>query len=102
MCIRDRVRYVEMVDTDLARLTGDYAGADEVLRRLERTEDRSRLPWIHFEHGVLYLTWGKLELARHELGLAVQSAGDVGSSESILGAAHANLGSCLLYTSPSP
>ncbi|HZJ66016.1 MAG TPA: CHAT domain-containing protein [Kofleriaceae bacterium] len=87
------VRYVEMVDTDLARLTGDYAGADEVLRRLERTEDRSRLPWIHFEHGVLYLTWGKLELARHELGLAVQSAGDVGSSESILGAAHANLGS---------
>lgn len=88
------IRYVDLLDSDLARLTGDYGGADAALRRLERTEDRTELPWLHFKHGLLYMSWEKLGLARHELELALQSAADAGRArDAIVGAAHANLGS---------
>src|SRR5262245_16940266 len=85
------IRHVDLLDGDLDRLTGDYASADATLRRLERTADRTELPWLHFKYGMLYMAWEKLELAKLELEVALRSAADSPTERDvIIAAAHAN------------
>ncbi len=88
------LRHVELLDTELARLTGDYHGAEAALRRLEATSDRAAQPWIHLKLGILYLVWGRSALAEIQLEKALQRASDGGTShDTIAAAAYANLGS---------